>query len=179
MLAKPLQSYVLLGVEPGVDMLSPSAAASLAASTFVVALTPYASDELKSVAHVLLPIGTFAETSGTFVSLDGTWQSFAGAAVPVGEARPAWKVLRVLGNLLGLGGFDQNTSEAVRGEVPATGPVAVAPAVLSALPVVAADAQVVDVPLYRIDAIVRRASSLQATRDGQSGVVAQTVQEAS
>ena len=179
MLAKPLQSYVLLGVEPSVDMLSPSAAASLAASTFVVALTPYASDELKSVAHVLLPIGTFAETSGTFVSLDGTWQSFAGAAVPVGEARPAWKVLRVLGNLLGLGGFDQNTSEAVRGEVPATGPVAVAPAVLSALPVVAADAQVVDVPLYRIDAIVRRASSLQATRDGQSGVVAQTVQEAS
>ena len=179
MLAKPLQSYVLLGVEPGVDMLSPSAAASLAASTFVVALTPYASDELKSVAHVLLPIGTFAETSGTFVSLDGTWQSFAGAAVPVGEARPAWKVLRVLGNLLGLSGFDQNTSEAVRGEVPTTGPVAVAPVVLSALPVVAVDAQVIDVPLYRIDAIVRRASSLQATRDGQSGVATQAMQEAS
>jgi NADH-quinone oxidoreductase subunit G len=180
MLAKPLQSYVLLGVEPGADSVSTSAHASLAASTFVVALTPYASEELKAVAHVLLPIGTFAETSGTFVSLDGTWQSFAGAAVPVGEARPGWKVLRVLGNLLGLTGFDQNTSETVRSEVPNAAPqTTVVPATLASLPQVAADAQVVDVPLYRIDAIVRRASSLQATRDGQAGFPVQAVQEAS
>jgi NADH-quinone oxidoreductase subunit G len=169
---------VLLGVEPGADTLSPAAAASLAASTFVVALTPYASDELKAVAHVLLPVGTFAETSGTFVSLDGTWQSFAGAALPVGEARPAWKVLRVLGNLLGLTGFDQNTSEAVRGEVTKAAPQATAvPGPLATLPVVAVDAQVFDVPLYRIDAIVRRATSLQATRDGLASV--QAVREAS
>ena len=179
MLAKPLQSYVLLGVEPGADTLSPAAAASLAASTFVVALTPYASAELKAVAHVLLPVGTFAETSGTYVSLDGTWQSFAGAAVPVGEARPAWKLLRVLGNLLGLSGFEQNTSEAVRAEVPAAGPVAAMPVAPFSLPVVDANAQVVDVPLYRIDAIVRRAASLQATRDGQAGVATLAVQEAS
>jgi len=98
----------------------------------------------------------------------------------VGEARPGWKVLRVLGNLLGLTGFDQNTSETVRSEVPNAAPqTTVVPATLASLPQVAADAQVVDVPLYRIDAIVRRASSLQATRDGQAGFPVQAVQEAS
>ena len=67
-----------------------------------MAATPYADDTLKSVAHVLLPISTFVETSGTYVNLEGLWQSFAGAAKPLGEARPGWKVLRVLGNLAGI-----------------------------------------------------------------------------
>ena len=71
----------------------------------------------KSVAHVLLPIGTFAETSGTYVNLEGLWQSFAGAAKPLGEARPGWKVLRVLGNLLRSADFDYQSSEEVREEL--------------------------------------------------------------
>src|ERR1700693_6449665 len=68
-------------------------------------------------ADVLLPIAPFTETSGTFVNAEGRAQSFNGTVKPLGEARPAWKVLRVLGNLLGLSGFDYETSEAIRDEV--------------------------------------------------------------
>ncbi len=168
MLAKSLHSYVLLGVEPQADSLSASAAAAMAGARFVVALTPYASDELKAVATVMLPIGSFAETSGTYVSLEGRWQSFAGAAQPVGESRPAWKVLRVLGNLLGLQGFAQSTSEEVLAEARAAADGAAPQAVPQGggVATVAADAIVTDVPLYQIDALVRRSTALQATRDG-------------
>ena len=99
MLESAQRAYFLLGVEPAADLLAEGAAAALAGADFVVAATPWASAELRAVAHVLLPIGTFAETSGTYVNLEGPWQSFAGAAQPVGEARPGWKVLRVLGTL--------------------------------------------------------------------------------
>ncbi len=129
------------------------------------------SDEVKSVAHVLLPIGTFAETSGTYVNLAGHWQSFAGAAQPVGQSRPGWKVLRVLGNLLGLDGFEQLSSEEVRdalrnelGANAATLPVEAAPS----QPVPATAGTVVDIPLYQVDSIVRRAASLQRTRDARA-----------
>ena len=61
----------------------------------------------------MLPMGTFAETSGTYVNCEGRWQSQAGAATPVGEARPGWKILRVLGNLLNLAGFEYQSSEEV------------------------------------------------------------------
>src|SRR5207302_428209 len=79
--------------------------------------TPFASEEAKRIGRVLLPMGTFAETSGTYVNCEGLWQSQPGAAAPVGEARPGWKVLRVLGNLLGLEGFDYQSSEDVLREV--------------------------------------------------------------
>ena len=83
----------------------------------VVAVGAYASEEMKRVAHVLLPAGTFAETSGTYVNLEGRWQSQGGAARPLGASRPAWKILRVLGNLLDLPGFDYQSSEQVRDEL--------------------------------------------------------------
>ena len=82
----------------------------------MVALTPFVSDALLEAADLLLPIGTFAETSGTYVNVEGTWQSFGGVANPVGESRPAWKVLRVLGNLVEADGFDYVTSEDVLAE---------------------------------------------------------------
>ena len=66
----------------------------------MVAVTPYASEEILDLASVILPSAVFAETSGTWVNVEGVWQSCAGAARPAGEARPAWKILRVLGNLL-------------------------------------------------------------------------------
>ncbi len=167
MLKNSLQGYVLLGVEPGADTLQANALASVGGASFVVALTPYATEELMAVAQVLLPVGTFAETSGTFVNLEGEWQSFPGAAQPVGESRPAWKVLRVLGNLLGLAGFEQLTSEDVRGElrssVDSAQPVTPTAAAVST---VDASARVVEVPIYRVDGLVRRATSLQNTRDG-------------
>jgi NADH-quinone oxidoreductase subunit G len=120
---------------------------------------------------VLLPIGSFAETSGTYVNLDGQWQSFNGAAQPVGEARPGWKVLRVLGNLLGLGGFEQLTSEHVRDALRSLVERNAAPleAVSTSLASeVSGAVTVTDLPMYQGDAIVRRATALQRTREARS-----------
>jgi NADH-quinone oxidoreductase subunit G len=118
MLAKPLSTYVLLSVEPEHDSAAGGAALeTLAKADFVVSLTSYATDAMLDYAHVLLPVGTFAETTGTFVNCEGRWQSFLGAATPLGQSRPAWKVLRVLGNMLGLEGFDASDAAQVRNEV--------------------------------------------------------------
>jgi NADH-quinone oxidoreductase subunit G len=171
MLGASLAAYLLWDLEPGADSVQPRAVESLRGAQFVVAATPYLTDELKSVAHVLLPIGTFAETSGTYVNLEGQWQSFAGAAVPVGEARPGWKVLRVLGNLLGLEGFDALSSEEVRDQLRLVVERNAAP-IAPAAPIVAAsprgDVTATDLPMYQSDAIVRRATALQKTREARS-----------
>src|SRR6185437_15193667 len=112
MLARPLKSYLLVGgTEPWADSPGSDAARTLAQAELVVAITPFASESLRKTAHVLLPSGSFAETSGTYVNLEGVWQTQTGAAAPVGESRPGWKILRVLGNLLGLAGFDYQSSE--------------------------------------------------------------------
>ncbi len=117
MLDATLDATLLLNIEPDADFhAADDAVAKLAKQEFVVALTPFVSDALLEAADLLLPIGTFAETSGTYVNVEGTWQSFSGVANPVGEARPAWKVLRVLGNLVDADGFDYVTSEDVLAE---------------------------------------------------------------
>ena len=176
MLASPLKSYLLLGTEPWLDAAGAAARRTLGQAEFVVAVTQYSSDALREVAHVLLPAGTFAESSGTYVNLEGLWQSQTGAAAPVGEARPAWKILRVLGNLLDLAGFEYLSSEAIREELAGLCGVASAysaPAYAGALRVApgAPAAAVVDVPMYQIDALVRRAPSLQKTREGRTAAV--------
>jgi NADH-quinone oxidoreductase subunit G len=118
-------------------------------------------------------VSTFVETSGTFVNLEGLWQSFAGAAKPLGEARPGWKVLRVLGNLAEIAGFDYQSSEEVREELRALcGGVAASSYQGShEARVSAVDARVVDVPMYAVDAVLRRAPSLQRTREGKGAAV--------
>jgi len=174
MLASPQKTYLLFGgTEPWADSLALDALKALAGSQFVIAATPYADETLKSVAHVLLPISTFAETSGTYVNLEGLWQSFTGAAKPLGEARPGWKVLRVLGNLANVAQFDYQSSQEVREELlvrcadVAHGSYAGSHKVAGAL----ADARVVDVPMYSVDAVLRRAPSLQRTREGKGAPV--------
>jgi NADH-quinone oxidoreductase subunit G len=170
MLSASLEAYLLWDMEPGADTLQPQAMESLRGATYVVAATPYVTDELKAVAHVLLPIGTFAETSGTYVNLEGQWQSFAGAAQPLGEARPGWKLLRVLGNLLGLDGFGEESSEQVRDALRVLVERTAAPVIAGTAaiaPVSSAAITVADVPLYQGDAIVRRAQSLQRTREAR------------
>ena len=177
MLGKPLRGYLLFGgVEPGMDTLEPEAQRTLAQAEFVVAITPFVTEELKRIAHLLLPIGTFAETSGTYVNCEGVWQSQAGAATPVGLARPGWKVLRVLGNLLNLPRFDYVASEEVLAELRARCE-GLAAAAYGGVHAVAAPGNgarlappptVTDVPMYQVDALVRRAVSLQRTRDGRS-----------
>jgi NADH-quinone oxidoreductase subunit G len=170
MLAARLKSYVVLGaVEPQHDIAAPALEA-LKAAEFVVALSPY--ESAKEFAHVILPIGTFAETSGTYVNMEGRWQSVPGAARPVGESRPAWKVLRVLGNLLNLPSFEYTSSDQITAEVkqelertPAEAIKPTARTLQSKLSFNAPPGER-DVPIYQIDAIVRRATALQNTRDG-------------
>jgi NADH-quinone oxidoreductase subunit G len=135
----------------------------------VIAITPYVTEQLKQIAHVVLPIGTFAETSGTYVNLEGVWQSFTAAARGFGESRPGWKVLRVLGTELGLERFDYQTSEEVRDELRRICAAGLPPAWAGSRIVSAATAaSTVDVPMYQVDAVVRRAPSLQRTVEGRS-----------
>jgi NADH-quinone oxidoreductase subunit G len=169
MLEEPLPGYLLLGAEPWADGLQPQTLATLERARFVGAITAYASPAMLQVAHVLLPAAAFAETSGTYVSLEGRWQSFTGAARAPGSARPAWKILRVLGNLLNLPAFDYQSSELVRDELRAA--VERAPHVgyeSAFVPTLAASVETLrDLPMYRLDPLLRRAPSLQQTRTGQ------------
>jgi NADH-quinone oxidoreductase subunit G len=171
MFQRTLKAYVLFGgVEPWVDSVHAESSRTLAKAEFVVAITPFANDQLREIAHVLLPVGTFAETSGTYVNLEGTWQSQNGAAQPVGEARPGWKVLRVLGNLLNLSGFEYQSSEDVREELRKLCTDSPATAYKGSHRVAqgAAGADVLDLSMYHVDALVRRAPSLQKTREGRT-----------
>ena len=171
MLSSPRKAYVLLNVEAELDCANPQQAmAALQAADLVIAMSAY-KHHATEYADVLLPIAPFTETSGTFVSSEGRVQSFKGAVKPLGEARPAWKVLRVLGNLLKVEGFDQDTSEAVRDE--ALKGVDVTARLNNAIGGVEAKAvaatkglqRVSDVPIYATDAVVRRSAPLQATTD--------------
>src|SRR5690606_11203095 len=111
---------LLLNVEPEHDCSEPDrAVAALAAAGCVVALTPFLSPALEAHADVVLPVGTFAETAGTFVNCEGRWQGFNGIAAPVGASRPAWKVLRVLGNLLDVPEFGYEAADEIRAAVQA------------------------------------------------------------
>ncbi|MCL6556741.1 MAG: NADH-quinone oxidoreductase subunit NuoG [Burkholderiales bacterium] len=175
MLASPRRAYLLLEVEPELDCHDPqTAVAAMKQADMVVAFTAFR-DTAIEYADVMLPVAPFAETAGTYVNMEGRVQSFAAAVKPQGEARPAWKVLRVLGNLLGLPGFEQETAEAVRRELLGDGtalplpldnglrePVLGAPAVREG-----AVWRIGEVPIYQLDVLTRRAPALQATRDGQ------------
>ncbi|MCW7538146.1 NADH-quinone oxidoreductase subunit NuoG [Aquabacterium sp. A7-Y] len=172
MLAQPLKAYLLLNVEPELDAADAAqAAAAVQGAEMVVAMSAFRTAAVE-YADVLLPIAPFSETSGTFVNAEGRAQSFYGVVKPTGETRPAWKVLRVLGNMLGLPGFEFETSEEVRtlalgdtaqlasrlGNQAAAAP---APAARSA----GGLERVAEVPIYSSDALVRRAPSLHLTRD--------------
>ena len=170
MLATPRKAYVLLNVEPELDCAdAQQAIAAMQAADLVIAMSAYKHGATE-YADVLLPIAPFTETSGTFVSSEGRVQTFNGSVKPLGEARPAWKVLRVLGNLLKVDGFDYETSQAVRDEALQGVDVAAklnnAVSGIESKPAAVNGMQrVADVPIYATDAIVRRAVSLQATAD--------------
>jgi NADH-quinone oxidoreductase subunit G len=171
-----MKSFLLLGLEPELDAMRPAAALSaLHGAELVVSLSGYRTPLMDEYAHVLLPIAGFAETAGTFVNAAGEWQAFDAAVSPLGEARPGWKVLRVLGNASGLSGFGFDGIEEVQTEVRgATGnatpenrgrwlslaevPIAGAPA-NGALDLIA------PVSMHRLDPLVRRAGALQRTAD--------------
>lgn len=169
MLQAKLAAYILLNVEPGLDCADPVMAnAAMEQAELVIAITPFFCEKVASYADVFLPSVPFTETSGTFVNTEGKWQRFKGAVPAQGEARPGWKILRVLGNLLQLPHFDyQSTEEIVTAVEKATAEVisqhhkelhlpTSIPAVIDGIERISAW------PIYRADALVRRAPSLQA-----------------
>jgi NADH-quinone oxidoreductase subunit G len=163
MIQQPLSAYLLANLEPGADLAMAGAVEAIKSADGVVALASYVSADLLACADVLLPVGTVAETSGTFVNVEGRWQSFAGAARPLGESRPAWKVLRVLGNLLGLEGFEYDSSEQIRdalhGQVGAGEASSAYDGGYS--PVTTASDHTIEVSMYAVDGMVRRSLPLQ------------------
>lgn len=165
----PRKAYVVLNAEPEFDTADPrKALAALNNAGTVIVLSAFRSDAALQYADVILPVAPFTETAGTFVNAEGTAQSFNGVVRALGESRPAWKVLRVLGNMLDVPGFDFDTAETVRDEVLAK---AIAPTLNNStdaqIKVTAAAAngveRIADVPIYHADPIVRRADSLQLT----------------
>jgi NADH-quinone oxidoreductase subunit G len=170
MFEKPLKSYCLVGFEPSLDVANPDRAMSaLKQSEFVLAISAFKGKDLMEVAHMLLPMAAFTETSGTFINAEGRWQSFTGSVAPLQEARPLWKILRVLGNLFNLDGFDYPSSEAVRDEVrQSIEQASVWEKMEPAFPAqhtlnVPKLTRITTWPIYRGDALVRHSEPLQAT----------------
>jgi len=172
MLKQPLKAYLLLGVEAELDTHDPQqAVAAMKAAELVVAMSPY-QHMATEYANVMLPVSTFTETAGAYVSTEGTVQEFQGVVRPLGETRPAWKVLRVLGNLLGSKGFEHDSAEEVRREALGDGNVSgkLGNQIKQALDAIVAPQggalqRIAEVPIYAADAIVRRARALQVTHD--------------
>ncbi len=175
MLASPRQAYLLLNVEAELDSYDAQQALNaMMSAQMVVAFSAFKHLAL-DYADVLLPIAPFTETSGTFISTEGRVQSFNAMVKPRGETRPAWKVLRVLANLLQLPGFDYDSTEQVRKALLAGGEAEVQGMLDNALKEPLLDLgvkangieRIGEVPIYQLDAIVRRAPSLQVTQDAQ------------
>ncbi|MBN9423324.1 MAG: NADH-quinone oxidoreductase subunit G [Candidatus Accumulibacter sp. 66-26] len=174
MFAQPRQAYILFGVEPELDCHNPQqAVAALKQAALTVVLTAFKSATLLETADVLLPVTPFTETSGTYVNTEGRVQSFNGVVRPLGDARPGWKVLRVLGNVLALPGFDYDSSEQVRDEVITAGQEFVTGldngiagvAVSLGAPAANGLQRIADVPIHFADPLARRAPALLLTRD--------------
>jgi NADH-quinone oxidoreductase subunit G len=181
--AQPKKAYVLLNAEPELDAANPQQAIkALQGAEMVVAMSAFKHG--MDYADVLLPISPFSETAGTFVNCEGRAQSFNGTVKPLGETRPAWKVLRVLGNLLGLQGFDYENSEAIRDEALGKGNTDLS-AKLNNVARLAPTAakhiirtgdelkleRLTDLPIYFADAIARRSEPLIRTADSQAPLV--------
>lgn len=176
MLEKARKAYILLNVEPDVDCANSALAIdALKQAKFVVALSTYQNATIDEYAQVILPVAPFTETSGTFVNVNGEWQSFTGVAKAYGSSRPAWKVLRVIGNFLHLDGFAYESSEDIKHEVKA---------IVEKMPTISAKfsrpdnvsfdvasslTRIGEIPIYAVDGLVRRSQPLQETQPLMEG----------
>ena len=172
-----LKAHFLMAIEPGYDFANPyGARQSMLGAEFVILLSAYEQDSMRDYADVILPIAPYAETSGTYVNVNNIWQTVKGALAPYDEARPAWKILRVLGNLLHCEGFNYSSTEDVIDEVRASVAMTMSqeysPYYPESLPVVNHSlVRVGEWPLYRIDAIVRNAPDLQRCAAAESACI--------
>ncbi|MPQ77007.1 NADH-quinone oxidoreductase subunit NuoG [Hydrogenovibrio sp. JE_KL2] len=169
MLSNNLKTFINLGIEPEHDVQDGNMALqAMQSADFVVSLTAFDTEAQRGYADVMLPIATFAETAGTFVNATGVKQSFKMAVEPQGEAKPAWKIFRVLGNMFELEGFEQTHSNQVLAEVLDS---EMPSADYAALSLNNDEASLIPTPLvsiYSVDALVRRSPSLQATPDASA-----------
>lgn len=162
MLAQPRKGYVLFGAEPPYDFADGGRAlAALRDAQQVVAFSAYASEAIKDVADVILPIALLPETDATLTNVDGRAQTLAAGARAPGEARPGWRVLRAVGGALDLAGFEFDDLAGLRDaiarhEVKSTGGLATRPAAADGL------VRLATLPIYRGDAVLRRAKALNA-----------------
>ena len=179
MLNAPLKTIVLMGVEPRYEQINAARARKLLKDTTMVIISTHLSRHAVEHANIVLPSAAFTETAGTFVNATGAWQMFNGTAAPPGEGRPAWKILRVLGNQLELEGFDYESAEDVRDELKSlcrdirldnsyTLDNIELP---SSYDTGAGLLRCGDLPAYKSDMLVRRARSLQKTADAQQSCV--------
>jgi NADH-quinone oxidoreductase subunit G len=170
MLAGGLKAAILLNTEPEFDSAAGAAAAqSLGQAEMVVTLSPFKAN--MAFSDVLLPIAPFTETSGSFVNAEGRLQSFHAVVKPLAETRPAWKVLRVLANLLEIPGVSFETSQDVLARATAK-PMSASNATRAAITLTATTTAPVSASIYQLDGIVRRAPSLQLTADARQEVTA-------
>jgi len=172
MFSGDMKAFVLHNVEPELDC-SPDATKALQDAHLVIALSAFKDGAVSEYADVMLPTAGFTETSGTFVNVAGTWQSFKAATAAKGEARPGWKIFRVMGNLLDFPGYDYVSSEDIVDELQI---------VMNSVQQRAGDWPIPDslngsaqpanvCSIYQVDPLVRRAKALQATLDGRNGTV--------
>lgn len=173
MLGAPRRAYLLLHADPEFDSADPATTcAALGAAELVIALSPFKSGAAAQ-ANVLLPVAPFTETAGTFINCEGRIQSFNSVVPPLGQTRPAWKVLRMLGSLLSLPGFDYESVEAIRRDLPGEQEIGNWLSNATQTPIETPSApdgrdqfeRIAEVPIYAADSLVRRAASLQRTRD--------------
>ena len=168
MLDGSLKAAILLNTEPEFDTAAGAAAvAALDTAEMVVTLSPFKAN--MAFSDVLLPIAPFTETSGSFVNAEGRLQSFHAVVKPRGETRPAWKVLRVLGNLLDVPGFNFETSQEVLAKATAQ-PLQLSNAIRADVRLGGSVSEPVVAAIYQLDGIVRRAASLQQTADARKEV---------
>jgi NADH-quinone oxidoreductase subunit G len=165
------KAIVVLGAEPELDCADPQAALrALREAEFVVQLSPWRAGS--DYAHAILPITPFTENAGTFVNIEGRAQSFHAAVNALGEARPGWKVLRVLGSLLGREDMQFDTIDEVRAaclgrlEIATLLSNRIAPIAAAAAPATGIQ-RIADVPAYFADPLVRRSPPLQKTREAR------------
>lgn len=179
MLAKPRKGYLLLNVDPDKDTAnSAQAIEAMKQASFVVALSMYRNPVLEEHADVILPMSAFTESAGTYVNTAGIWQSVAGVSQPFASSRPAWKILRVLGNFMHLQGFDYETAEAVKhavkAEIEKAAPLVPAAFMLQDEELAANNrlSRIGEIPLYAVDSLTRHAIPLQEAQAVTEGEVA-------
>lgn len=174
----PRRAYFLLGIEPEMDCAYPAAAlAALKQAGLVVCMSSFVTPAMEQYANFILPITPFSETIGTYVNTEGTWQSFSAVSVPTGDSKPAWKICRVLANLMELPNFDYADIHQLQAELQTQMEKISSPPLPKAeMPNIPVNTmgliRLATWPIYRVDPIVRRAKALQETMSPATSTIA-------